>query len=249
MIDKFDELAKGLAQSVTRRQALKVFGAVLTALTLIGVPPGIRAAATDTSASDPPTALSSTITDPAGDAVWPFEFYNGPVPPYLDIVQATVSLNQGVLHFEVQMAVDIPAIPSPGLTPSVNHLGVTVGILTDRDTSGQFNEFGQTDVYHFNFLVGGLYSFADSGIGLPIGWSGFFLDVATFTAVALPLSIRGNTLVFEIDGTSLGNPTSFQWVVVTECDPVPVTAERNKSLLLEDYAPDHDYAIWPSPSL
>jgi hypothetical protein len=168
------------------------------------------------------------------------------VPPYLDIVQATISLNQGVFHFEVQMAVAVPAIPSPGLSPSVNHLGVTVGILTDRATAGQFNEFGQTDVYHFNFLVGALYSFADSGIGLPIGWSGFFIDVATFTAVAVPMTIRGNTLVFEIDATSFGNPASFQWVAITECDPVPVTAEKNKSLLLEDYAPDHDYANWPS---
>jgi hypothetical protein len=154
-----------------------------------------------------------------------------------------------VFHFEVQMAVDVPAIPSPGLSPSVNHLGVTVGILSDRATAGQFNEFGQTDVYHFNFLVGALYSFADSGIGLPIGWSGFFIDVATFTAVAVPVRIRGDTLSFDIEAVSFGNPISFQWAVVTECDPVPVTSEKNKSLLLEDYAPDHDYAIWPSPSL
>jgi hypothetical protein len=247
MNNKFDDMAKGLAQSVTRRPEFKRFGAVLTALTLIGVLAGIRAVAADTSAaSDSLAAASSTITDPAGDAAWPFEFYNGPVPAYLDIVRATISLNQSVFHFEVQMAVDVPVIPSPGLSPSVNHLGATVGILTDRATAGKVNPFGQTDVYHFNFLVGAVYSFADSGLGLPLGWSGFFIGS---TARALPVTIRGDTLVFEIDATSLGNPTSFQWIVATECDPVPAPSEKNKSLLLEDYAPDHDYAIWPSPSL
>jgi hypothetical protein len=34
MKDKFDELAKGLAQSATRRQALKKFGVALAGMTL-----------------------------------------------------------------------------------------------------------------------------------------------------------------------------------------------------------------------
>jgi hypothetical protein len=40
MNDKFDELAKGLAQSVTRRQALRrfVLGMAGTALALLGLP-------------------------------------------------------------------------------------------------------------------------------------------------------------------------------------------------------------------
>src|SRR5260370_1421783 len=45
MNNKFDELAKGLAQSVTRRQALKQFGAGLTgmALACFGLPNRARA--------------------------------------------------------------------------------------------------------------------------------------------------------------------------------------------------------------
>jgi hypothetical protein len=44
MIDKFDELAKGMARSVTRRGALKTFGAGLTgiALTTLGLASGAQ---------------------------------------------------------------------------------------------------------------------------------------------------------------------------------------------------------------
>src|SRR6185503_12083944 len=120
---------------------------------------------------------------------------DAPVPPYLDAVRVSLSYSRGIFHFEIQMNGQIPVHPSPGLTPSVNHLGGTIGIMTDRKTASRLKFRGQTDTYHFNFLVGGLYSFADSGVGLPLGWSGFFIDMATFTAVPIPLQIRGDTLV------------------------------------------------------
>ncbi len=107
--------------------------------------------------------------------------------------------------------------------------------------------FGQNDNYHFNYLVGALYSVADSGVGLGLGWRGFLIDVSTFTAVEVPLSIRGNTLTIEVSADALGNPASFNFAVGSECDPVPIPDEKNKSVLLVDYAPDHDYATWPAP--
>src|SRR5438045_2734572 len=111
-----------------------------------------------------PKIVTSLVLDPAGDAVFPFDLYNGPVPPYLDLVAVSVSSSRGVFHFEIQVNAQIPAVPSPGFTPSVNHLGATFGILTDPKTSGKpFKFFGQTDAYHFNYLVGALYSFEDSG--------------------------------------------------------------------------------------
>jgi hypothetical protein len=142
----------------------------------------------------------------------------------------------------------IPANADPGFTPSVNHLGAIFGILTDRKTAGgePFKFFGQTDTYRFNFLVGALYSAANSGIGLDLGWSGFLIDASTFTAVAIPVEIRGDTLVFETSAASLGNPASFDWVVGSECDPVPIPEEQIKSVLLVDYAPDHGVATWPA---
>lgn len=234
---EFDELAKGLAQSTTRQQALKRFGVGLTGMALACF--GLATAV---------LAQTSVITDPVGDAVFPFDLYSPPVvPPYLDIVQASVSLKNGVFHFEIQMAAEISDTPDPGLTPSVNHLGAQVGLLTDPATSGTpFKFIGQTDVYHFNFLVGALYSFADSGLGLPPGWSGVFIDTSTSTAVAIPIKIQGDTFIFETTAASLGNPVSFLWGAATECDPVPVPAEKQRTTLLEDFAPDHGYASWPA---
>jgi len=236
MNHNFDELTitKQMPQSVTRRAALKKLTAGIALATLLALP-----------AAAAPNAQTSTVLDSAGDALFPFDLYgNAAVPPYLDIVRVSVSSSRGVFHFEIQMNAEIPANADPGLTPSVNHLGATVGILTDRKTAGAYTFFGHTDVYHFNFLVGALYSAADSGIGLDLGWSGFLIDVSTFTEI--PVQIRGDTMIFETSAASLGDPTSFDWVVGSECDPVPNPEEKRKSVLLVDFAPDHDYASWPA---
>ena len=240
MNNQFDELTKSLVQSVTRRAALKKFGIGLAGMALallLALP----------SAAAGPKAQTSTVFDLPGDAVFPYDLYNAPVPPYLDVVAASVSLARGVFHFEIKMSSDIPANADPGFAPSVNHLGPTVGILTDRKLASHFKFFGQTDVYYFNFFVGALYSAADSGIGLDLGWSGFLIDASTFTAVEIPLEIRGDTLVFETSAASLGNPNSFDWVVGSECDPTPVTEEKTKSAILVDFVPDHGFATWPEP--
>lgn len=63
----------------------------------------------------------------------------------------------------------------------------------------------------------------------------------------VPLVIRGDTYVFETSAASLGDPASFDWAVASECDPVPVPEETNKTLLIVDYAPDNGYTTWPSP--
>src|SRR5205085_10970672 len=103
------------------------------------------------------------------------------------MVRASVSYSRGVFHFEIQMNAPIPQKPSPDFTTSVNHMGPAFGILTDQKTAGLFNFFGQTDTYRFNFIVGALYFFEDSGVGLPLGWTGFFIDVNTFMPVDIPL--------------------------------------------------------------
>jgi hypothetical protein len=240
MNNQFDELTKTLAQSVRRHSALKKFGVGLAGMALallLALP----------SAAGDPTTQTSTILDSAGDALFPYDLYGAPVPPFLDVVAASVTLTRGVFHFEIKMNSAIPANADPGFVPSVNHLGTTVGVLTDQRTASHFKFFGQTDGYYFNFLVGALYSASDSGIGLNLGWSGFLIDTSTFTAIEIPLQIRGDTFVFETSAASLGNPNSFNWVVASECDPTTVTEEKTKSGLLVDFVPDHGYATWPSP--
>jgi hypothetical protein len=122
MNNQFDELTKSLVQSVTRRAALKKFGNGLAGIALallLALP----------SAAAGPKAQTSTVFDLPGDAVFPYDLYNAPVPPYLDVVAASVSLARGVFHFEIKMSSDIPPNADPGFAPSVNHLGPTVGIL------------------------------------------------------------------------------------------------------------------------
>jgi hypothetical protein len=63
-----------------------------------------------------------------------------------DIVRASVSSTWGILHFEAQMKVEIPANADPGFTPGVNHLGATFGLLTDPATAvSPIHFFGHHD--------------------------------------------------------------------------------------------------------
>lgn len=236
MNNKFDELTKSLAQSVSRRAALKKFGSCIAHIAMLA------SLSLHVMAANP-ASITSSVADSPGDAVFPFDLYDGPVPPWIDVVQSSVTLNRGVFHFEIKVSADIPVNGDPGLSPPVNHLGSTFGIQTDRKTAEHFNFFGQQRSYYFNFLVGALYVIGDPGIGLGPGWRGFMLGPNGF--VEIPLVIRGDTYILETSAASLGNPTSFNWVVASECDPVPVPDERNKSLLIVDYAPDNGYASWP----
>src|SRR5262245_29232648 len=129
MNNKFDELTKNMARSVTRRAALKNFGVGVASQALAGLLSLSCAAAN-------PNIQTRTVFDPAGDAVFPYDLYGAPAPPYLDVLRASVSYSRGVFHFEIQMSSQIPADPSPGFDPAVNHLGSTFGILTDPKTAG-----------------------------------------------------------------------------------------------------------------
>jgi hypothetical protein len=255
MNNKFDELAKGLARTVMPRQlrklsgfALKRFGVSLAAMALacFGLVAMAQVAGPVATTSHGSTAC--TVSDAAGDAVFPTDLYgaSATVPPYLDMLEVSVSSNNGVFHFEVKMNAQIPANPSLDFSIPVNHMGPTVGILTDQKTAGTPFKFkGQTDVYYLNFLVGALYSFSDSGVGLPLGWSGFLLDTTTGNVVVIPFELKGDTITFDVSAALLGNPSSFQWVAACECDPVPVPAEKRASALLVDIAPEEGYANWP----
>src|SRR5438477_8622704 len=80
MNNEFDQLTKSLPQTVAHRAPLRKFGlgrASMALAALLALP----AAATD------PKAQTSTVLDPAGDAVFPNDLYGAPVPPYLDMVR------------------------------------------------------------------------------------------------------------------------------------------------------------------
>ena len=240
MNNPFDELTKSTAPSATHRVALKKFDLGLTGAALACL-------LTLPSVATSPTAGTSTVYDAAGDAVFPFDLYGEPVPPYIDILSASVSFSHGVFHFEIQENAEIPANADPGFTPSVNHLGTTFGLLTDPATAySPIFWFGHHDHYKFNYYLGALYSVSDSGVGLGLGWHGFLIDLSTFTAVEVPLQIKKNKLILEIPADTIGDPASISWAVASECDPVSIPDEQTRSVLLVDYAPDHGYATWPA---
>lgn len=238
MNTQFDELTKSAAQSVTRRGALKKFSVGVAGIGLAAflAVPGI---------SGNSTSMTSTVLDPVGDAVFPYDLYGAPVPAYLDLVRASVSASRGTFHFELQMNATIPANADPGFSPGVNHLGPTFGLLTDPATAESPMHFlGHNENYMFNYLVGALYSVEDSGAGLGLGWRGFLIDLRTFSVVEIPLKIRKDTLIVEVPSAVLGNPGTIKWAAVTECDPVVIPEEKRKGALLVDYAPERGYATW-----
>jgi hypothetical protein len=245
MNNKFDELTKSLAQSVTRRGALKKPASALVGTMVAGllVLSAGFTASTLSRAAGADTKLQSVVTDPAGDAVFPYKLYDGPVPPYVDVIKASVSLSHGIFHFEIQVNSDIPAIPNPGLTPSVNHFGNLFGIQTDRKTAGHIKFFGQPDNYYFNYVVGVTYSTEDAGPGFRVGWNSFVQGPNG--VIDIPLMIRKDTYIFETSAESLGNPTSFDWAIGCECDPVTHGEETFRTVILVEYVPDHGMAHWP----
>ena len=97
----FNELAKSLAQSVSRGAALKKFGAGLAGLALVCF--GLASAV---------EAQTSVTCDPAGDAI----FGNGnggpAVPAWLDIVTGTVTDAGDSILFTMRVNAPIPLIPS-----------------------------------------------------------------------------------------------------------------------------------------
>jgi len=241
MNNKFDELTKSMAQSVTRCVALTP--PRRSGLALAGI--GLAALLATPALSENPASNNSTVLDAPGDAVFPYDLYGASVPPYLDIVRASVSASRETFHFEMQMNAAIPADADPGFTPSVNHLGSTFGLLTDRATAVLgASYFGQNESYKFNYYLGALYSVSDSGVGLGLGWHGFLIDLRTFTAVEIPLQIRKDTLILEVPAAVLGNPGTMNWVVGAECDPVTIPDEKRKGAVLVDFAPDRGYATW-----
>src|SRR5215471_18082405 len=242
MNNKF-ELTKSLAQAVTRRQAFKKHRLGLAGTIVAGLIMSAEFTAPTLSYAGPDTVLESVVTDPAGDAVFPYDLYDGPVPPYIDVIKASVRLRNGVFHFEIQVNAEIPANPDPGLTPTVNHFGSIFGILTDQKTANRIKFFGQPETYYDNYAVGVMYSTQDGGPGWGVGWHAFMQGPNG--QFEIPLVIRNDTYSFETSAESLGNPTSFDWAVVCECDPVPHGQETYRMVVLVEYVPDHGMAHWP----
>ena len=102
MNNKFDELTKSMARSVTRRAALKKFGVGLTGI-LLGCLVLAQAG----------QAQTSVVCDPAGDTVLTFGKSGQIVPAWLDITQAEITGDSsGNLLFTLTMNEPVPTVPA-----------------------------------------------------------------------------------------------------------------------------------------
>ncbi len=102
MNNKFDELTKSMAQSVTRRGALKKFGVGLAGMALACFGMGQIA-----------LAQTSIVCDSAGDPRFAGVLRGPAVPPWLDIARADVSDDSaGNILFTLTLHGPVPAVPT-----------------------------------------------------------------------------------------------------------------------------------------
>jgi hypothetical protein len=101
MNNKFDELAKGLTQSVTGRQGPRRFGVGVAGMALVCL--GML---------NPVEAQTSVVCDPAGDASSGNGKGGPQVPDWLDLVGATITDAGDSIVFTLTVNAPIPLIPA-----------------------------------------------------------------------------------------------------------------------------------------
>jgi len=99
--NQFDDLTNGMAQSVTRRAALKKFGVGLAGMALVclGLATGAQ-------------AQTSEVCDPAGDAVYNNGNGGPTIPDWLDLAKGTIIDADDSILFTMRVNAPIPLIPS-----------------------------------------------------------------------------------------------------------------------------------------
>ncbi len=243
MNHKFGELTKSLAQSLTRRAALRKFGVGLAgiALACFGLATGAK-------------AQTSVVCDPAGDAV----FGNGKggpqVPAWLDVVQAAVTDAGNAIAFTLSVNAPVPAVPA----------------WSGNEEGGQF-WWGWRftgDIAHLTFVKG---CFGSNGKVLPAAyfldliWSiqtGSFrarlLDDALCIDTEVPFAFSADRtqITMVVSKALLNNraiipdPNAFQFFAGTRI--FKSDSSDNNSYTEEDNAPDQNNGLaavtWSSSS-
>ncbi len=183
--------------------------------------------------------LTSTISDPAGDAfLW---IPGGPAPGYLDIVGASVSLKDGRFVLSLNMAASIPA--SPVNPPGTKLLEWAWEFAADPTMRASGFPFGQPASSPTLYMVQILW---DGTIS-----RGQFIDrTPLFTggeAVVTPLAfgVKGAEFTASVDATMIGSPSSFIWISTTRQWQADLGAYAWFPI---DGAPDPNLgpASWPS---
>jgi hypothetical protein len=230
MNNKFDELTKSLAQSVTRRAALKKFGVGLASM-------AVACFALLTAAQ----AQTSMVCDPAGDSVFGSGKGGPQVPDWLDIAQATITDAGPNIVFTFAVSGPIPLAPSWSVSDEdggqlwwswrfVNNVA-DIGFVSN----GCLQSKGQT--------VPACYC-------LDLIWSvqaasfrARLLDDTTCTETTIPFAFSADRRAFSLlvpkalftNPALVANPNSFQFL--TEIIVWKAGSNGNTSLTILDNAP------------
>ena len=201
--------------------------------------PGRQAVAFDAAA-----ALSSVVTDPAGDAAW--NFNTGPgsaakVPGYLDLVRAEVSQRGGTFVFTMNLADVMPASPAP----ASGGLG-TYGWFFELDTDPTTFPAGKDGVLPSNHALPVEFFVVVEWDGTQFNGLLFDLrplligDPMIITPVAF--SIAGAEIEMSVAASALGDPRTFGWAAATCARHSHYGSDGFQCL---DRAPDGGFVAWP----
>jgi len=153
-------------------------------------------------------SLTSSVEDPEGDAIW-YVHKNQPTPGYLDIVGATITLEDGTFTLTMDMAADIP--DEPALVKAAHVYWWEWAFDTG---------LGFWPIFPFG------YTWEECAV--IIAWDGkeWSADLYDWTSVQAwndpvlkhSLQINGlgsNQLMVQVDSELMGEPEEFLWAAGT----------------------------------
>ena len=201
--------------------------------------PGRQAVAFDAAA-----ALTSVVTDPAGDAAW--NFNSGPgsadkVPAYLDIVRAEVSQKGRTFAFTMDLSDIVPASPATA-SGGLGTYDWFFELDTDPATfpSGKDGVFPQNQALPVEFFVAVEWD--------GIQFTGVLFDLrplltgSPMILTPVAFSIAGKEIQLSLDASALGDPSTFGWAAGTCARHSHYGSDGIQCL---DRAPDGGFVAWP----
>ena len=201
-------------------------------------------------------ALTSVVRDAVGDAAW--QGNTGPgsaakVPAWLDIVSASITLQNHQFIVEQEMAAPVPADPAldPDIPPQVDHVLIGYGLDTDPTTAPVGYPFNKNEANNQEFYLFAGWNPTGS-FGLGTGFIGFMLDrrplLTGGQALIAPVkfSIQGAHVSMVVDAAALGDPATFAWAAFTHLQERPHPPDNGP---IFDVAPEvfsgAPLATWP----
>jgi hypothetical protein len=183
----------------------------------------------------PALALTSSVTDPEGDAV--ASQGNGLTgEAYQDIVGAEVTAEGHVFTFTMDVAAAIPA--APVLSHGITLLEWSWNLNTSPEFPKGF-PFATGNVAPPEFMVMVLWN-GPTFTGILIDRRPL-LTGGDVVITSVPFSIEGATVSASVNASLLGHPSSFAWIARANNWPKLGTS----SLQTLDRAPDAAPAFWP----